>query len=79
MFLKFECEGPGDAEIGQYVERLKELVAGGCQIKLVQVYTVARGTAVAACAPIPAAELDGISERVRRGTGLTVETYYGPA
>jgi hypothetical protein len=79
MFLRFEGEGPSEGEIGEYVERLKELVAGGCRIKLVQVYTVARGTAVAACAPVPAGELDGISERVRRGTGLTVETYYGPA
>jgi wyosine [tRNA(Phe)-imidazoG37] synthetase (radical SAM superfamily) len=79
MFLKFEGEGPGEAEIGEYVERLKELLAGGCRIKLVQVYTVARGTAVAACAPIPAPELDAISERVRRGTGLEVDAYYGPA
>jgi wyosine [tRNA(Phe)-imidazoG37] synthetase (radical SAM superfamily) len=79
MFLRFEGEGPGEAEIGEYVERLRELMAGGCRIKLVQVYTVARGTAVAACAPVPAAELDAISERVRRGTGLEVETYYGPA
>jgi len=31
--------------------RLKELTAGGCQIKLVQVYTVARSTAVSACTP----------------------------
>jgi wyosine [tRNA(Phe)-imidazoG37] synthetase (radical SAM superfamily) len=78
MFLKFEGEGPREAEVGEYVERLRELVAGECRIKLVQVYTVARGTAVAACAPLPAGELDGISERVKRGTGLTVETYYGP-
>ncbi len=58
--------------------RLKELVAGGCQIKLVQVYTVARGTAVTSCTPLPGAELDAISERVRGETGLNVETYYGP-
>jgi hypothetical protein len=79
LFLRLNGEGPSAAEIEAYVGRLKGLVEGGCRIKLVQVYTVARGTAVAACTPLPAGELDGISERVRRGTGLAVETYYGPA
>jgi len=78
LFLRQDGQGPPGGEIEAYVERLKELVAGGCQIKLVQVYTVARGTAVASCAPLPSAELDEISERVRRETGLGVETYYGP-
>jgi len=79
LFLRLNGEGPPAAEIDAYVGRLQTLIDGGCRIKLVQVYTVARGTAVAECTPLPAAELDAISERVRRGTGLTVETYYGPA
>ena len=78
LFLQLDDAGPSDEEIGQYVERLKELVTGGCQIKLVQVYTVARGTAVATCTPLPATKLDAISERVRRDTNLPVETYHGP-
>ena len=79
LFLRFNDEGPSDAEIDAFVGRLRELITGGCQIKLVQIYTVARGTAEAACTPLPAAELDGISDRVRKGTGLVVETYYGPS
>ena len=79
LFLRLNGEGPSSAEIDAYVGRLRGLVEGGCRIKLVQVYTVARGTAVAECTPLPAGELDGISEQVRRGTGLSVETYYGPA
>jgi wyosine [tRNA(Phe)-imidazoG37] synthetase (radical SAM superfamily) len=78
LFLRLDGQGPPAGEIDAYVERLKELVAGGCQIKLVQVYTVARSTAVAGCTPLPGAELDAISECVRRETGLNVETYYGP-
>lgn len=79
LFLRLYGERAPAGEIAAYVGRLKELVAAGCQIKLVQVYTVARGTAVAECTPVPAGELDAISERVRRGTGLIVETFYGPA
>lgn len=79
LFLRFEDNGPADGEIEAFVGCLRDLVAGGCQIKLVQIYTVARGTAEAACSPLPAAELDAISARVREGTGLNVETFYGPS
>jgi wyosine [tRNA(Phe)-imidazoG37] synthetase (radical SAM superfamily) len=79
LFMRLENQGPPREEIDAYVQRLKELVAGGCRIKLVQVYTVARQTAVAECTPLAAAELDDISVRVRDETGLAVETYYGPA
>lgn len=79
LFLRLDGEGPSAEEIAAYAAHLKHFVASGCQIKLVQVYTVARGTAVAACTPLPAADLDAISEQVRRGTGLAVETYYGPS
>jgi hypothetical protein len=79
LFLRLDGAGPPAGEIDAYVGHLRDLVAAGCQVKLVQVYTVARSTAVAQCTPLPAAELDAISERVRRETGLNVETYYGPA
>lgn len=79
LFLRLDEQGPPPGEVDEYVRRLSELVAGGCRIKLVQVYTVARSTAVANCTPLPAVELDAISEQVRRQTGLAVETYYGPS
>jgi len=79
LFLQLSGIGPDDAEIQAYIGHLNSLITGGCQIKLVQIYTVARGTAVADCTPLPAARLDEISERVRRETGLMVETYYGPS
>jgi wyosine [tRNA(Phe)-imidazoG37] synthetase (radical SAM superfamily) len=79
LFLQLDRNGPTDTEINAFAERLKDLVTSGCQIKLVQIYTVARGTAEAACTPLPAVALDAISDRVRKGTGLAVETYYGPS
>jgi len=78
LFLRLHDIGPTADEITAYVGQLNHLKAGGCQIKLVQVYTVARSTAVPECTPIPANELDAISARVRAETGLSVETYYGP-
>ena len=79
LFLRLSGEGPPPEEVEAYVGRLKQLVAGGCAVKLVQVYTVARGTAIAECTPLPPHELDAIAGRVRRETGLAVETYYGPS
>src|SRR3954469_17224907 len=52
LFLRLDGEGPSAGEMEAYVGRLKGLVDGGCRIKLVQVYTVARGTAVAECTPM---------------------------
>ncbi len=78
LFLQLHDAGPDDAEIDAYIARLKELVSGGGRIKLVQVYTVARSTAVPECTPLQAGRLDAISARVKRETGLEVETYYGP-
>lgn len=79
LFMRLHEQGPPASEVEAYVRRLKELLAEGCQIKLVQVYTVARETAESWCTPLPAAELDAISELVRSETGLAVETYYGPS
>ena len=76
MFMRMHGEGPGEAEVGAYVERLRELVAGGCRIKGVQVYTVARRTAEDWVGPLSDGELAGIVERVR-GVGLEVEGFGG--
>ena len=61
----------------KHAKRLKELVAGGCQIKLVQVYTVARRAAEAFVTPLEPARLDPISRAVA-AISLPVESYYGP-
>ncbi len=78
LFMKVKGEGPRDAEIDQFVERLRELVAQRCQIKLVQVYTVARTTAEAYVTPLDDRRIDEIAKKVG-GLGLKVEPYYGPA
>ncbi len=81
LFLKVRGEGPSAEEIGAYCARLREIK----NIRLVQVYTLAR-KAMTVIDGVPAwqfvtalsdAEVDAITERVRRETGLPAESFYG--
>jgi hypothetical protein len=78
MFLRLRGEPPSEAEREAFCERLNEILADGGAIKLVQVYTVARVPAEDYVAPLTDAEVDAISELVRKRTGLVAEAYYGP-
>lgn len=67
---------PDDAFISAYIDRLAELIAGGCQIQAVQLYTVARGAAEAWVSPASHEELEGVAQRVReRLPGVEVKAY----
>ena len=77
MFLRYCGEAPSTAEIDAYLGRLRDLLAGGCRISLVQVYTVARSTAEAEATPLSKAEVDDIVAKVR-ALGVASEAYYGP-
>ena len=77
LFLAYEGAGPDAAEIEAYCRRLQEIVSGGGQIKLVQIYTVARRPAVRTVTPLPDAQVDAIAAEVRHRTGLPAESYYG--
>jgi wyosine [tRNA(Phe)-imidazoG37] synthetase (radical SAM superfamily) len=77
LFMNVHNEPPGDAEIAAYVDRLRELAAAGCRIKLVQVYTVARQVAEAYVTPLEPRRLNSIADRVRQ-IGLPTETYDAP-
>lgn len=77
LFMSVDGEPPSNHEIAEYVARLKEIVAGGGRIKLVQVYTIARRPAESYVKPLTDAEVDAIAEKVRAGAGLAAECYYG--
>ena len=77
LFMKINGNPPAAGEVSAYIERLRELVARGCQIKLVQIYTVARRVAESYVTPLEDQMVDRIAERVRE-TGLAVESFYGP-
>lgn len=78
LFIELDGQTPPQTEIAAYLDRLRELSSAGCQIRLVQVYTVARRTAERNVAPLPDGALDAIAAGVRK-LDLPVETFYGPA
>jgi wyosine [tRNA(Phe)-imidazoG37] synthetase (radical SAM superfamily) len=75
MFLAMNGQPPEQRDIDDYVQRLAELKAGGCRIRLVQVYTVARPVYEVHVTPLPDHVLDGIAAQVRTA-GLSAEAYY---
>src|SRR5207247_9645887 len=77
LFLKMHGEPPQEAELAAFCDRLDEIVAAGGQIKLVQVYTVARKPAEFFVTPLDNGEVDRIVELVQRRTGLAAEGFYG--
>jgi wyosine [tRNA(Phe)-imidazoG37] synthetase (radical SAM superfamily) len=85
LFMNIHGAGPSSAEIDAYIGRLRDIVSAGGQIKSVQVYTVARKP-MTIIDGVPASQfvsaldnvtLDSIADRVRAGTGLSVEPFYG--
>ncbi|MBI1368975.1 MAG: radical SAM protein [Planctomycetes bacterium] len=78
MFMKLRGEPIPDAEFNTYLDRLAHLVAHGCQIKLVQLYTIARQTAESYATPLSDAQLDALAARLHaRLPQLPAQTFYG--
>lgn len=84
LFCRLAGAGPSADEVRAYCGRLREILAAGGRIKLVQVHTIARRPAAPAAPPGPTAsalsdaELDAIAATVRAAVPQApVETYYG--
>lgn len=76
LFMQLRGQPISDAEFDAYLDRLEELLAGGCRIRLVQMYTVARQTAESFVSPLTPEQLDALARRFRqRLPQLPVETY----
>jgi len=78
LFLRMHDLPPPAEELAAFCDRLNEIIAAGGQIKLVQVYTVARVPAETWVTPLRDKEVDAIVELVRSRTGLAAEAFYGP-
>ena len=70
-------QGPSEAEVEAYCDRLCEITAAGGRIKLVQIHTIARPPAESWATPIANADLDALAARVRDRVGLPVAEFYG--
>jgi wyosine [tRNA(Phe)-imidazoG37] synthetase (radical SAM superfamily) len=77
IFMRIKDEPPSEAEILAFCDRLNEVTATGGQIKLVQVYTVARPPAESFVTALADEEVDRITETVRQRTALNAIAYYG--
>lgn len=75
LFPLLDGEEPGPEEIDGYVHRLQELIAGGAQIAMVQVYSAHRPAQNPNCCHLPLSNLSAIARRVREKTGLRAEVF----
>jgi len=77
LFMRVHGEPPPPAEIDAFCDRLGEITSAGGQLKLVQIYTVARPPAESYVTPLADEAVDEIVERVSQRTGLVVRGFYG--
>ncbi len=77
LFMRVNGEAPPADELAAFCERLREITAKNGQIKLVQVYTVARRPAESYVAPLSNEEVDAIVNLVATRTGLPATAFYG--
>jgi hypothetical protein len=73
--MRVHGEPPPATEVEAFGRRLREIVDSGGKIKLVQLYTVARGTTEAYATALTAGELEAIATLVRKRVGVGVEVY----
>jgi wyosine [tRNA(Phe)-imidazoG37] synthetase (radical SAM superfamily) len=77
LFMRVAGQPPKPEELNAFCDRLNEIVAAGGDLKLVQVYTVARRPAEDFVSPLSDAEVDSIVALVIRRTSLAAAAFYG--
>ncbi len=77
LFMRVQGEPPSTDELNAFCDRLNEITAAAGQLKLVQIYTVARRPAEDLVAPLADAEVDAIVELVKTRTKLAAAPFYG--
>ena len=75
LFMRMRGEPPATVEQEAYCQRLREIVAAGGQIKLVQVHTMARPPAESWVTALSPAEVESLAELIRTRTGLPATAY----
>jgi wyosine [tRNA(Phe)-imidazoG37] synthetase (radical SAM superfamily) len=78
LFMRVNGEPPSRSELEAFCDRLNEIVGAGGQLKLIQIYTVARQPAENYVTPLSAEEVDAIAALVTQRTGLATAAFYGP-
>jgi wyosine [tRNA(Phe)-imidazoG37] synthetase (radical SAM superfamily) len=77
LFMRVAGEPPSPAELEAFCDRLDEITVAGGQLKLVQIYTVARRPAESYATPLSDEEVDAIVALVKNRAKLHAVGYYG--
>lgn len=77
LWMNVRGEPPPEHEVDAFAERLREITAGGGQVKLLQIYTIARQTAESWVTPLDDAALEGIADRVRTRVDVPIAIFGG--
>ena len=77
LFMRVNDVPPTAKEIEAFCGRLNDITSDGGQLKLIQIYTVARTPAESIVTCLEDEEVDQLAETVRERTQLPVESYYG--
>jgi wyosine [tRNA(Phe)-imidazoG37] synthetase (radical SAM superfamily) len=75
LFCGLEGNLPDSSELDAYLLRLRRIQAAGCDIREVQLHTLARKPSKSSCTPVPAGFLESIRERIQAETGLPANVY----
>lgn len=76
LVMRIEGQAPPPSEWSAYCDRLQEILAAGGNLKLIQIYTVARPPAESYVTPLSDEELDQLADFVRARTGLHVTAFH---
>jgi wyosine [tRNA(Phe)-imidazoG37] synthetase (radical SAM superfamily) len=79
LFCSIHGQAPRPGEIEAYCGRLNRLLEAGGRLKVIQVYTIARGPAEPFVAALSDAELDQIADTIRSRVAVPIDVYYGVA
>ena len=77
LFMRVNGDPPSPVELEAFCDRLNEITAADGQLKLIQIYTIARRPAESYVTPLADDEVDAIADLVKQRTGLDTIAYYG--
>jgi wyosine [tRNA(Phe)-imidazoG37] synthetase (radical SAM superfamily) len=75
LFCALDGESPSRSELDAYLGRLGRIRASGAEILEVQLHTLARKPAQAACTPVPSGFLRDLGERIAAEIGVPARVY----
>lgn len=76
LFLCDHGKIPSEEEIGQYIERIREILRAGGRIRSLQIYTVARNPPDPNIRALSREQVEQIASRVQIATAIPVNSYF---